>query len=173
MFIFSIIFTILSISTLTGNLILLSLCITTKSMLIPPVYTVVLIIIETLWTHGFIEALSDFFFQSIAIHWYHKKRREFMNQGMFCDTLWITFKMIFYHIGTISHGHFLAFVPEIGNIILGNCEKWNPLCYYAACFWHCLTLKRFTKYCYFQTILQSLEFSSANREMFGLRKRTK
>ena len=33
------------------------------------------IFVEILWTHGFMEALSDFFFESVAIHWYFRDRR--------------------------------------------------------------------------------------------------
>jgi hypothetical protein len=31
----------------------------------------VLIIVEMIWTHGYLQAYSDFLFESIAIHWYY------------------------------------------------------------------------------------------------------
>lgn len=76
MFIFSFIFTIISIGALMINVTLLGICIVRKDNLINPIITSVLVIIESLWTHGFLEALSDFFYQSIAIHWYYKTRRQ-------------------------------------------------------------------------------------------------
>jgi hypothetical protein len=30
-----------------------------------------LIIVEIVWTHGYLQAYSDFLFESIAIHWYY------------------------------------------------------------------------------------------------------
>ena len=62
MFIFSFLFTIISIGALVVNITLLSLCLTKKSNLIHPAITVSLVVIESLWTHGFLEALSDFFY---------------------------------------------------------------------------------------------------------------
>lgn len=32
-----------------------------------------IIIVEVLWTHGVMEGISDFIFESIAIHWYFNK----------------------------------------------------------------------------------------------------
>lgn len=76
MFIFSFIFTIISIGALVANVSLLGICLTRKNNLIHPIITTSLVILESLWTHGFLEALSDFFYQSIAIHWYYKVRRQ-------------------------------------------------------------------------------------------------
>jgi hypothetical protein len=62
MFIFSFIFTIISIGALLANISLLGLCLTKKNNLINPIITSSLIVVEALWTHGFLEALSDFFY---------------------------------------------------------------------------------------------------------------
>lgn len=29
-----------------------------------------LVLVEMVWTHGYLQAYSDFLFESIAIHWY-------------------------------------------------------------------------------------------------------
>lgn len=163
MFIFSFIFTIISISALVANVSLLGICLTRKNNLISPIITSSLVILEALWTHGFLEALSDFFYQSIAIHWYYKVRRLAEREETCCDNLCLTFKMIFKHIGTIVFGHVLAYIPETLNTMLGRCEKRSAGCYNVFCLWHKCTFRHLTKYCYFQTIMQSLSFCPANR----------
>lgn len=35
----------------------------------------ILILVEMLWTHGYLQAYSDFLFQSIAIHWYFNEKK--------------------------------------------------------------------------------------------------
>lgn len=77
------------------------------------------------------------------------------------------------HFGTIVFGHVLAYVPESLNTLLGRCQRNCGCCYTVCCFCHSCTFRNLTKYSYIETILQSLPFCAANREMFGLRKRTK
>jgi hypothetical protein len=173
MFIFSFVFTVISIGALAANVALLGVVLTRKNSLIHPAVTSSFIIVEFLWTHGLLEALSDFFYESIAIHWYFKRRREIEKEETFCDTLMLTFKMIFRHIGTISFGHVLAYVPETLNTMIGRCEKRHECCYNVCCIFHRLTFRQLTKYCYIETILQSLPFCPSNLQMFGLRQRTK
>jgi hypothetical protein len=57
--------------------------------------------------------------------------------------------------------------------MLGRCEKSSASCYNIFCFCHRVTFRLLTKYCYFETVMQSLSFSAANREMFRLRQRAK
>lgn len=71
--------------------------------------------------------------------------------------------MIAKHIGTIVFGHVLAYIPETLNTMLGRCEKKCGCCYNVACLVHRCTFRHLTKYCYFETILQSLSFCPANR----------
>lgn len=59
---FSFVFAIISISTLIANITLLSICLTRQDYYVSPATSSAFIIIETLWTHGLLEALSDFFF---------------------------------------------------------------------------------------------------------------
>lgn len=75
MFFFSFIFTIISLGAFIANISLLAICLTKKNNLINPAITTALVIVEALWTHGFLEALSDYFFESVAIHWYYQNRR--------------------------------------------------------------------------------------------------
>ena len=72
---FSFLFSIASLVILTVNYLLLDVSQATRDYLIDPKITGILIVIELLWTHGMMEAASDFFFESIAIHWYFKRRR--------------------------------------------------------------------------------------------------
>ena len=132
-----------------------------------------LIIVETLWTHGFLEALSDFFFSSIAVNWYFQRKREETEDSGCCSTLCETNKLTFFHLGTIVYGHVLAYIPETLNTMLGKCQQNCSCLYYTFCCLHRFTFSQLTKYCYIETILQNLPFCAANQEMFGLRKRTK
>ena len=120
-FIFSILFCLLSLLTISINYALLSISQTKKEPLIDARITAAIIILELLWTHGIMEAASDFFFESIAIHWYFKKRREENEEESCCDSLCLTIKLMFKHIGTIVFGHVLAYVPETLNTMLGRC----------------------------------------------------
>jgi hypothetical protein len=88
---------------------------------VPPVIPAVIVIIEALWTHGFLEALSDFFFESIAIYWYFKKAREAEGEETCCSSLSLTLGKVCRHIGTIVFGHVLAYIPETLNTMLGRC----------------------------------------------------
>lgn len=81
--------------------------------------------------------------------------------------------MIFKHIGTIAFGHVLSYIPETLNTVIGRIEGLNSCIYYVCCLWHNLAIRQLSKFCYFQTIMQSFPFCIANREMFGLRQRAK
>ena len=60
--IFSILFSIVSLALLTINYLLLDISQAKKEYLVDPKITGAVIIIELLWTHGIMEAVSDFFF---------------------------------------------------------------------------------------------------------------
>ena len=119
--IFSIIFTILSIVFLLINIILLDLSQASKDEQISRWIPAAIIFIQILWTHGFMEALSDFFFESLAIHWYFRERRIENNEETCCSSLCLTFTMVIRHIGTIVFGHILAYIPETLNTMMGRC----------------------------------------------------
>lgn len=172
----SILFSALSIAALTCNVMLLQVSQVKEASqhYVDQRILTVLIVVEALWTHGVLEALSDFFFQSVAIHWYFGKRREIDGETHgCCYNLCQTIKLIFIHCGSITFGHIRAYIPETLNTMLGRCENRCGCCYSTFCCLHKITFRRITKYCFSQTILQSLPFCAANQEMFGLRKRTK
>ena len=170
---YSFFFTLLSIVVLAANIILLDLSQATDETKISKWIPAAIVLLEMLWTHGFMEALSDFFFESVAIHWYFRERRIENNEETCCSSLCLTNSMMCRHIGTIVYGHILAYIPETLNTMLGRCEKNCGCCYSSLCFVHKCVFRQMTKYGYIETILQSLPFCAANKEMFGLRKRTK
>lgn len=119
-FIFPFIFSLLTIVMIVANVALLSISLTRKTHIIHKNTATILIVIEAAMTHGIIVAFSDFFYQSIGIHWYYKKRRYFLKEGQHCDTLFITLQIMARHIGTIVHGFILAYVPDSVNTIIGS-----------------------------------------------------
>ena len=71
----------------------------------------VILIIETLITHGFIESLSIFIVESVTTYWYFNETKyngEYAKIMNLCST----FKLIFYSISTIIYGFVFVLVPE-------------------------------------------------------------
>ena len=77
---------------------------------------------ELLWTHGVLEALSDFFCEAVAVNWYFTQRRDDEEKGC-CSTFGKTLKYCIRHIGTIVYGHILAYIPETLNTKIGSYER--------------------------------------------------
>ena len=146
----SLFFSVLSIGALTINIIFLAYSQSHKSeeAVINPIIMGAVIIVETLWTHGFLEALSDFFFSSIAVNWYFKRKREESEDLGCCSTLCETNRLTFFHLGTIVYGHVLAYIPETLNTMLGKCQQNCSCLYYTFCCLHRFTFSQLTKYCY-------------------------
>ncbi len=122
--------------------------------------------VEILWTHGIMEGLSDFIFQSFAVHWYFNNRKygdDYSRCGKNCSD---SVGMLFKHIGTVAFGFVNAYIPEEINAILKRCEDTCTPCYKCVCCCHRFTLRQLSKYGYCQTILQSQSFCSANSEAF-------
>lgn len=71
--------------------------------------------------------------------------------------------MMVRHIGTIVHGFIIAYIPETLNTLISRFEGKSALCYHVLCLWHKFTIRDLSKFCYFQTILQSFQFGIANR----------
>jgi hypothetical protein len=64
------------------------------------------------------EALSDFIFESIGIHWYFNKKKygeDYSRCGYNCSP---TLSLVFKHFGTIVAGAILAYLPESINSLL-------------------------------------------------------
>jgi hypothetical protein len=148
-FFFSIIFTVISISAFIANISLLGIYLTREGNIISPAIPTTFVLIEAIWTHGFLQGLSDFFFESIAIHWYYKRQRRQQKKSICCDTLLLTLKLIYRHIGTIIFGHVIAYIPEILNTLVSRLQLYNPCCYHTCCLLHEGIIKYLTKYCYF------------------------
>ena len=81
--------------------------------------------------------------------------------------------MVFKHLGTMSLGSVLSYLPETINNWIDKVKGAFPGIYCIFFFWHSFTIRALSKYGYFQTIMQSLDFCIANTEMLGLRQRTK
>lgn len=106
--------TIISILALLVNLTLLKIGqhTTDDTVVVPRLIYSVIIIVEMLWTHGYLQSYSDFIFESIAVHWYYnevpniEKGYSAIGKNL-CPSISLSFK----HIGTIVFSHILAYIP--------------------------------------------------------------
>lgn len=80
---------------------------------------------------------------------------------------------MFKHIGTISFGFILAYIPDICNFWMNSFERCAPGCYSCCCCLHKCMCQRLSKYCHSETVLQGLTFIDANQEIYSLRRKTK
>ncbi len=125
-----------------------------------------IIIVQILWTHGFMEAISDFIFESMAIHWYFSKGKygehgeKYSRFGKNCIP---TVGLMCRHIGTIVFGSISAYVPQEINSFMRRFEQSCTTVYKFLCFCHRFTIRKLSKYGYCETILQSMNFWDANR----------
>ncbi len=175
MFFISIFYTIISMALLYLNIRLLSISQdkADSQHYIDSRLFGALIILETLWTHGLMQALSDFTFESIGIHWYFNEKKYGPSYSRISKNLCSTIGLTIKHMGTISYGQILSYIPETLNNLLGSCEDSNKGCYTMFCCLHKFTFSKLSKYCYCETILQSDSFCESNIEMYKLRKKTK
>lgn len=132
-----------------------------------------IIIVEILWTHGFMEGMADFIFESVGIYWYFNKGKYGEGYSRCGRNCMPSFGLFFRHMGTIALGAINAYIPEEINSIMRRFEQSCNSCYKFFCFCHRFTIRKLSKYGYCQTILQSHNFWDANREMFELKRRTK
>jgi hypothetical protein len=114
-----------------------------------------IIIVEILWTHGVMEGIADFIFQSEAIHWYFGKARD---QNKIRTSCLSTFGLLCRHIGTIVFGGINAYIPEEINSFMRRFEQSCTGLYKVFCCCHRFTIRKLSKYGYSQTILQSHNF---------------
>ena len=70
-----------------------------------------IIIIEILWTHGVMEGIADFIFQSEAIHWYFNKAKYGQDTNKISKNCFPTFGLLCRHFGTIVFGGINAYIP--------------------------------------------------------------
>lgn len=81
----------------------------------------VIIICETLLTHGLIEAFSDFIFESVTIYWYFNETKRGQNYHRIIN-LFESLRLVFFHFSSIIYGFILAFIPEKLNSLLNKCS---------------------------------------------------
>lgn len=70
-----------------------------------------IIIIEILWTHGFMEGLADFIFESLGIYWYFNQAKFGEGYSRCGRNLTKSVSLVFTHMGTISLGAINAYIP--------------------------------------------------------------
>lgn len=71
----------------------------------------ILILVEMLWTHGYMQSLSDFLFESIALHWYYNEKRLESGYSKLGNNLWPSLGLCVRHSGSIVFGWVLAYIP--------------------------------------------------------------
>jgi len=132
-----------------------------------------LILVEMLLTHGFLQAYADFLFQSIAIHWYFNEKKhagKYSRIGMnLCPSLGLSVR----HMGTIVFGWILAFVPESFNVLMHQCEEKTDCCYRYFCYCHKWLCEDLSKYCYIGTVMYSQPFCRASASVHDVRQTAK
>ena len=152
---------LLSVILLYINIVLLEISQTKENPDAKHLVLAGLVIIEGLWTHGFMESLSDFIFQSIAIHWYFNEQKYGEGYSKCSRNLSATFGLCIRHIGTICMGSIVAYTPDFVNFWLNRCEKGAPSLYGCCCCIHKCCCRKISKYSHSMTIIQSLSFCPA------------
>ena len=71
-----------------------------------------------LWTHGYLQAYSDFLFESIAIHWYFNEKKHGSGYSRIGENLCPSISLSFKHMGSIVFGWILAYIPESFNVLM-------------------------------------------------------
>jgi hypothetical protein len=79
----------------------------------------VFVILECLWTHGVLIALSNFIFESYAVCWYFNERVQGRDYSRITN-IFKTFGLLVWHFGTIAYGAIIAYTPERFNTWLNN-----------------------------------------------------
>lgn len=72
----------------------------------------IIIIVEILWTHGFMEGLSDFIFEALGIFWYFNKAKHGEDYSKCARNCSPSLGLVLKHIGTILFGGINAYIPE-------------------------------------------------------------
>lgn len=126
-----------------------------------------LFLIQALWTHGFIIALSHFIFEVKATIWYYT---QFFAADT-CYSFTNTINLIFWHFGTISYGSFYTYHSQSITNAINQSQQWSTpadfetcCCFYNSCF------RYLSVYGFIPTILEGLPFYLANNR-FSLYKR--
>jgi hypothetical protein len=133
----------------------------------------ILILVEMLWTHGYLQAYADFLFESIAIHWYFNEKKyeeKYSRIGQnLCPSLGLSVK----HQGSIVFGWILAYIPESFNVLMHQLEEKADGCYRYCCCCHKWLCEDLSKYCYVGTIMYGQSFCKASSTINDIRQTAK
>lgn len=119
-----------------------------------------LALLFVLWNHGLMISLSNFLFESFAIHWYFNER-VFGYSYSRCNNFTNTLRLLFWHSGTIIYGSVLTYLPRHGTTLV-NLEYEHPRMYNIFCCCHKYFSRYVSEYCYVQTVLQGFSFFLSN-----------
>lgn len=133
----------------------------------------ILILVEMLWTHGYLQSLSDFLFQSIALHWYYNEKRLESGYSKLGNNLWPSLGLCVRHSGSIVFGWVLAYIPESFNVLMHQLEEKGAGCYRYCCFCHKWLCEDLSKYCHIGTIMYSQSFCKASHTIRNIRQAAK
>jgi hypothetical protein len=128
-----------------------------------------LILVEMLWTHGFLQAYADFLFQSIAIHWYFNEKKYEGGYSRIGKNLCPSVGLSMRHMGSIVFGWILAYIPESYNVLMHQLEEKADGCYRYCCCCHKWFCEDLSKYCYVGTIMYSQSFCKASGTIRDIR----
>lgn len=126
-----------------------------------------------LWTHGYLQALSDFIFESIAIHWYFNEKKYEGGYSRIGKNLCPSLGLSIRHMGSIVFGWVLAYIPESYNVLMHQLEEKADGCYRYCCFCHKWLCEDLSKYCYVGTIMYSQSFCKASGTIRDIRQTAK
>lgn len=126
-----------------------------------------LVVFEMLWTHGVMQAFSDFVFQGVSVFWYFRSCRP--DYSGFTDGLLPTLSMSFKHFGTIVFGSILTYYPDTLNEWMHACEESAEGCYSLWCCCHRYLCANLSKYGYLGTVMYGQSFCKASRSITRIR----
>jgi hypothetical protein len=133
----------------------------------------ILILVEMLWTHGYLQSYADFIFESIAIHWYFNEKKEEKGYSKIGKNLCPSISLSIKHMGSIVFGWVLAYIPESFNVLMHQLDEKAPSCYNIFCLCHKWCCEDLSKYCYIGTIMYSQSFCKSSRTIRDIRQTAK
>lgn len=87
-----------------------------------------LLAIVYLWSHGFMVALSSFFGEALAVHWYFNQKHRQIGESVKQTSILEVLKYIGIHFGTICYHGSTVYLPEfVGAAVCGSAQA-VPCC---------------------------------------------
>lgn len=71
----------------------------------------IIVLVEMAWTHGYIQALSNFLFEAITVYWYYAEKNFGDNYSRVSKCLLPSLGLTCRHMGTIVYGSVIAWIP--------------------------------------------------------------